>query len=195
MKLLDPFSGYRLAYGNTLLHLGYFIAIWLLDKGETCSSSAYETARIALLVSHMLVVAFQFIAYLVSLWGNEIVSRGLDTFSLVVYQGAIFYTQTTFFVADKSCETQMPELHKWFMIEIISFYSLILSAIIYLFLGSLFTFKRGGLLTDDKKDTDFLTWTEDVYYQFGLTSALLGITAAVQIIEGGIECNDGTTSY
>jgi hypothetical protein len=42
MKLLDPFSGYRLAYGNSVLHIGYFIAIFLIPQEEACSAADYE---------------------------------------------------------------------------------------------------------------------------------------------------------
>jgi hypothetical protein len=40
----------------------------------------------------------------------------------------------------------MPEHYKWFIVEIITFYALILSAIIYLFLASIFKVKRKDLL-------------------------------------------------
>ena len=80
----------------------------------------------------------------------------------------------------------MPRLHKWLIIEIITFYSLIGSAILYLFLASLISFKRGGLLGSDNKKTDFLIWSEDIYYHFGLTATLLGITGVVQYIDGGL---------
>lgn len=78
----------------------------------------------------------------------------------------------------------MPKLHKWLMIEIITFYSLIAAAILYLFLASLFSFKRKEILADDYKGTDFLIWSEDIYYHFGLTVTLLSVTAVVQYIDG-----------
>lgn len=58
MKLLDPFSGYRLAYGNALLHISYFIAIWILGTEPSCETANFKTARVFLLVSHMTVVVF-----------------------------------------------------------------------------------------------------------------------------------------
>lgn len=183
MKLLDPFSGYRLAYGNGLLHLGYFIAIWILGSEPSCDTADYKTARIFLLVSHMTVVVFQLLAYLALVYDSEVLSRSLDTISLVAYQAAIFYTQAEFFVSQGSCLDIMPKLHKWLLIEIITFYSLIGSAILYLFLASLFSFKRGDLIGEENKKADFLTWTEDIYYSFGLTTTLLGVTIAVQYFD------------
>ncbi len=91
MKLLDPFSGYRLAQGNSLLHLGYFIAIWLLGNENSCSMANFKTARIFLLVTHMLVVFLQLLGYILHVAGREVLSRTLETFSMVVYQAAIFY--------------------------------------------------------------------------------------------------------
>ena len=85
----------------------------------------------------------------------------------------------------------MPRLHKWFIIEIITFYSLIASAILYLFMASIFPFKRTDLLVEYNKNSDFLTWSSDIYDQFGLGATLLGITVVVQVIEGQLICPNG----
>jgi hypothetical protein len=60
LKAFDPFGGYRLAYGNSLLHLGYFIAIWLIpiEKDSKCKLANFTDARIALLVSHIVIFFF-----------------------------------------------------------------------------------------------------------------------------------------
>jgi len=61
MKLLDPFSGYRLAQGHVLLHLAYFIAIFILEKEQICTVTDYKGARTFLLVTHMLIFALSFL--------------------------------------------------------------------------------------------------------------------------------------
>jgi hypothetical protein len=61
VKLLDPFSGYLLAYGNFLLHIGYFVAILNIPKNETCENGDYELSWKLLLASHIMVFILQLI--------------------------------------------------------------------------------------------------------------------------------------
>lgn len=58
MKILDTFSAYRLAYGNPLLHMGFFIAIIVLNKETPCKTdnSDYKIARSILIASHVTIV-------------------------------------------------------------------------------------------------------------------------------------------
>ena len=84
-----------------------------------------------------------------------------------------------------------PELEKWLLIEIISFYAFILSGIAYLALASIFGFKRKDLVSETvrhDKNSDFLEKTEEVYQQFGMVVTQLIVTVAVQIISDGEEC-------
>ena len=61
VKLLGPFSGYLLAYGNFLLHIGYFVAILNIPKNETCENGDYELSWKLLLASHIMVFILQLI--------------------------------------------------------------------------------------------------------------------------------------
>lgn len=45
-------------------------------------------------------------------------------------------------MSDKACEEQMPKHYKWFIVEIITFYALIVAAIAYLFLASICKVRR-----------------------------------------------------
>lgn len=95
LKTFDPFSGYRLAYGNSMLHLGYFIAIWLIpvEKDTHCTKADFTTARIALLVAHIVVSFFQIFGYFLTIvFDYGLIGKVLDTMCLFLYQGAIFYT-------------------------------------------------------------------------------------------------------
>jgi hypothetical protein len=58
--MFDPFAGFRLTYGNSLIHLAYFIAIFLIDDKQdiACKEANYKRAKIALLVSHIIVAVF-----------------------------------------------------------------------------------------------------------------------------------------
>jgi len=60
MNIFDPFAGYRLSYGNSLIHLAYFIALFLVNDKNTkvCKEVDYKGAKIGLMVSHMIIAAF-----------------------------------------------------------------------------------------------------------------------------------------
>lgn len=68
----------------------------------------------------------------------------------------------------------MSYLTKWLLVEIITFYGLIASAIIYLFVGAIFKFKRENLLKKSldrlQRKTDFIQATHNLYFYFGLTT-------------------------
>ena len=55
VKLRDPFSGYLLAYGDSLLHFGYFIALCIVPKSESCDKADYVVSWKLLLSSHIIV--------------------------------------------------------------------------------------------------------------------------------------------
>jgi|LauGreDrversion4_2_1035121.scaffolds.fasta_scaffold104946_1 hypothetical protein len=93
VKLLDPFSGYLLAYGNFLLHIGYFIALLIIPKNETCEHAEYELSWKLLLASHIIVFILQIMQYWIKKTDRIIISHTLDWLSLFFYQGSIFYTQ------------------------------------------------------------------------------------------------------
>lgn len=124
----------------------------------------------------------------------------LDTISLIFYHGVIFYTQNQYFKEPQekgsSCKVANPQLHVWFLVEIITFYGFIFSLVIYLMLASIWRVKRHELLLTSKYlRNDFLEWTKDIYYYFGLSSTLLCVSVAVYIIEKDQRClaNDGST--
>ncbi len=91
VKLLDPFSGYLLAYGNNLLHIGYFVAILILPEEAMCSAADYRLSKILLSVSHIIVFILQLISWIVSVTDHAVVGHVLDWMSLFFYQGSIFY--------------------------------------------------------------------------------------------------------
>jgi hypothetical protein len=67
-------------------------------------------------------------------------------------------------------------------VEIITFYSQIFSVVIYLILASVWKVKRTDYLTDKKYfESDFLEWTSDIYYYFGLAFTLLSVSVAIYI--------------
>lgn len=145
MRLLDPLAGYRLAYGNHLLHAGYFIAIFLIQKEESCNWR-YSICRLYMLISHLCVVVFQVLGYFAAKYHFEFFAWFFDNCSMLLYQAGIFWVQTQFFNTDITCRHAMPKLTQWLIIEIFTFYGLIISAMIYLFNSSMCNFKRHNFL-------------------------------------------------
>jgi hypothetical protein len=92
VKLLDPFSGYLLAYGNVLLHLGYFVALLHIPKNETCDKADYQLSWKLLLASHIMVFTLRIIKIVMKSTDNMIVSLAIQWLSIFFYQGSIFYT-------------------------------------------------------------------------------------------------------
>jgi hypothetical protein len=85
MKVLDPFSGYRLAQGNGIMHIGYFIAIWLIPEESRCTSADYKNAKLSLLISHICAFVFSLISYLLHMKDFGIIGRALDWLSILFY--------------------------------------------------------------------------------------------------------------
>lgn len=62
----------------------------------------------------------------------------LDYVAVVFYQGSILYTQSQYFAAESECEKQSEVLHHWFLTEILTFYGLLASAVVYLLFAAIF---------------------------------------------------------
>ncbi len=138
VKLLDPFSGYFLAYGNFLLHIGYFIALLQIPKNETCKQADYELSWKLLLSSHIIVFVLQIMQFWINKTKHIIISHTLNWISLFFYQGSIFYTQAQYFSIGNECDESAKNIQNWFFIEIVTFYGLIGSAMLFLIIASIF---------------------------------------------------------
>jgi hypothetical protein len=109
-------------------------------------------------LSHLTIVLFQFLSTLLEFKKIYTYSKLVDNLSLIVYLGAIFYTQSAYFSSsmDKDCgAAAFPHLSRWYLIEILSFYSQIVSIILYLV--SSVIYKTGTTYSADKKALDFIT--------------------------------------
>jgi hypothetical protein len=144
---------------------------------------------LALLVSHILVFSLSIVACILGWTDFSIIEGALDWLSIIFYQGSIFYAQSQYFLAEKACETVMPQLHKWLLLEIITFYGLIVSAVIFLVLSSLFKIEAGLLtIQADRDTTDYITWSKGLYKYFGLCMTMLVVTAVMFGLEEPISC-------
>ena len=82
------------------------------------------------------------------------------------------------------------------MVEIITFYGLILSAIIYLIFCAIFKLDAYYfVISEEKGKIDFITWSEGIYKYFGLLMTMLLVTIVVFALEQHIDCSlDGSGS-
>lgn len=85
----------------------------------------------------------------------------------------------------------MPLLQNWLIVEIITFYGLIISAIVFLLFSSLFKFKSEVFVDKNSKDTtDFITYSSDLYKYFGLCTTMLVVSIVIYDFEKDYNCPD-----
>lgn len=88
MRLFDPFAGLRLATGSSILHLAYFIAMWLLpDEGFTCEAEGanYYAAKIALYIAHALVAGCTVVGWIFGAAEIKSISYSIDIWGIFSY--------------------------------------------------------------------------------------------------------------
>ena len=93
MRLLDPLTGIRLAYGNWTIHAGYFITILLLPQEAECSWR-FSSCKTILLVSHALEIVLSAVGFFLKKHGFTFFSHFSESFAMFIYHGAIFWAQT-----------------------------------------------------------------------------------------------------
>lgn len=101
----------------------------------------------------------------------------LDYAAMLFYQGSILYTQSQYFADENECSEQSIELHRWFLTEIITFYGLLASAVVYLLFAAVFQVKTDKFVFQKERCyTDFITWSQELYRYFGMTMTLLMVS-------------------
>jgi hypothetical protein len=115
----------------------------------------------------------------------NIIEKVLDHLSVIFYTGAIFYAQSQYFKQDNvTCSTLKPELHKWLLVDIMAYYFMIVSAMIYLFLASLIGLRPSEFLNPETKHhVDFVLWVRDHYDYLCLFMTQLMITCTIYNLE------------
>ena len=88
MRLFDPFAGLKLSTGSSILHLAYFIAMWMLpDEGCTCEAEGanYYAAKIALYIAHGLVVGCTVLGWIFNVTDVKSLSYSVDWLGIFSY--------------------------------------------------------------------------------------------------------------
>jgi hypothetical protein len=80
-------------------------------------------------------------------------------------------------------------LHRWFFTEIITFYGLLASAIVYLLFAAVFHVKTDKFVFfEERTKTDFITWSQELYRYFGICNTLLLVSIITYAIYDGQAC-------
>lgn len=90
MRLLDPLTGIRLAYGNWILHAGYMITIAMLPQEEACGWK-YSSCKNVLLSSHILEVILTFLGFIFKRFGYDFFRQFTEGIAVFLYHGAVFW--------------------------------------------------------------------------------------------------------
>lgn len=95
---------------------------------------------------------------------------------------------------DQQCSNISPQLSNWILIEITTFYGLILSAVLFLLFSSLFKLTQ-TFREDEYATTDFINWSKDSYKYFGLFMTMLVISLVIQNIDMEGKCQTDDMSF
>ena len=130
----EPFGGWKLSSGHVIFHMAYlfgsFVARRLPNMNDTTINQP-ESKQILfqLNLAHILVPLFTFLRSMTEERKCWVLSRIMLTFSILQYQATIFYAQ---YYQMNSKDYKLSGLNLWFLIEILSFYGYIISAVLFI---------------------------------------------------------------
>ena len=81
-------------------------------------------------LAHIFTPIFTGLSLIANAYEYHVIEKIFDTISIFQYQGTIFYAQ--FFQMNSVQEFKLTGINTWFIIEILSFYGYILSAIAFI---------------------------------------------------------------
>ena len=133
MRLREPFSGYKLSSGHFMFHMAFLLGSYYADNYVINPSNNGPGAKDVLFqlnLAHILVPVFTFCSIICNYTEWQVLEKVFDIVSIFQYQATIFYAQ----FYQMNCKTNKLEgLNLWFIIEILSFYGYIMSAIWFIF--------------------------------------------------------------
>lgn len=97
-----------------------------MDAGDIQSMNEANSVLLQLNIAHILVPIFNAMSLLCNKNESYVMEKIFDTISIFQYQATIFYAQL--YQMNSPTERKLVGINGWFMIEILSFYGYILSA-------------------------------------------------------------------
>ena len=113
--------------------LGSYIAVKVLDANGDAYSAEDGSDRDVLLqlnIAHICTPVFNGLSIVANSKGYFVLEKIFDTISIFQYQGTIFYAQYSQMTSPAA--KRLSGINLWFIIEILSFYGYILSAIAFI---------------------------------------------------------------
>lgn len=111
--------------------LGSYIAVNFVLEKPFEKNEGSEDVLLQLNLAHIFTPIFNGLSIIANYYQYHVLEKIFDTISIFQYQGTIFYAQ--FFQMNSSPESKLTGINTWFIIEILSFYGYILSAIAFIF--------------------------------------------------------------
>jgi hypothetical protein len=134
MRLREPFQGYKLSSGHFMFHMAYlvgsYIAVNIVLDEPFKNGDGSRDVLLQLNLAHILTPIFNGLSLLANSYGFHVLEKIFDTISIFQYQGTIFYAQ--YFQMNSDADSKLTGINTWFIIEILSFYGYILSAIAFI---------------------------------------------------------------
>ena len=136
MRLREPFQGYKLSSGHFMFHMAYLVGSQIavkcvLHEDALDSNPGSESVLFQLNLAHFFTPLLNLLSLISSHYECHVLEKIFDTISIFQYQGTIFYAQFFQMTSRPSCK--LKGINTWFIIEILSFYGYILSAMVFIF--------------------------------------------------------------
>ena len=136
MRLREPFQGYKLSSGHFMFHMAYLVGSYIavnfvLTEGDTFDQNpGSENVLLQLNLAHIFTPIFTGLSLIANSYEYHVLEKIFDTISIFQYQGTIFYAQ--YYQMNSDPASKLTGINTWFIIEILSFYGYILSAIAFI---------------------------------------------------------------
>ena len=159
MRLREPFAGYMLSSGHFMFHMAFLMGSyiahnWIL-KGQEITDDQYKVL-FQLNCAHFLTPISNFVSMMATAKGWNVTSKLFDTFSIFQYQVTIFYAQYTQINSPSAVKLQ--GMNIWFIIEILSFYGYISSAMFYVMTHQILSIFGKAKELEERKNHDFIKY-------------------------------------
>ncbi|CDW87155.1 UNKNOWN [Stylonychia lemnae] len=199
MKLLDPFQGYRIASANVYMNLTYLLQImyiiWWQEEGYFYQA---HYALFVMLVTHSICFTLEVFRFIITEWKKSCILLPLliDIVTIIMYQGAIFYIQIVYINLEKDDADFFTT--SWIEIELITYYSQIIQAIIFLLLSSCIQpIKPSSSMRKSlshKKSHDYLSSTKDQFQLLSYNGTMIIVSLAILYMKD-TQCGSSDASY
>jgi len=123
-----------------MFHMAYLIGSYiavnyvLKEDAYSAEDGSDKDVLIQLNIAHICTPVFNALSIVANSRGYHVLEKIFDTISIFQYQGTIFYAQYSQMTSPP--DRRLKGINLWFIIEILSFYGYILSAIAFIFENS-----------------------------------------------------------